>query len=287
MNQRIKIRLSLAVLLSLVFAVSVCSQKDAPAVIRDSATRPEKSIKVTYIANEGVLIESAQKRVLIDGLHRIYKDAYAYPPDELRSLLENARSPYDKIDLLLVSHIHGDHFHPKSVGLHLSNNPKTKLAASGQVISEIIKEFGEFDSINPQIQTVTHRWKTSSEFDFDGINVKFLGLRHANERFKRIENFGHLIQIGGKTILHIGDADMTGENFSTFGLRNENIDLAFIPFWFLMSEEGRLLVKNQIGPKHIVAVHVSPDGAKKVKEDLQKHNPEITVFTNILESASF
>src|ERR687891_2998557 len=50
--------------------------------------KPGSGITVTYIANEGVLISSSQKQVLIDGLHREYKPAYAFPPPELRESLE-------------------------------------------------------------------------------------------------------------------------------------------------------------------------------------------------------
>ena len=79
------------------------------------------SLIVTYIANEGVLISAGDKQVLIDGLHREYKPAYLFPPAELLSALEQARAPYNKINVVLVSHLHLDHFHPESVGLHLKN----------------------------------------------------------------------------------------------------------------------------------------------------------------------
>ena len=60
---------------------------------------------VTYIANEGVLISSGDQQVLIDGLHREYKPDYAFPPDALRKPLESASLPYDKIRLILVTHV--------------------------------------------------------------------------------------------------------------------------------------------------------------------------------------
>jgi L-ascorbate metabolism protein UlaG (beta-lactamase superfamily) len=71
-----------------------------------------------------------------------------------------------------------------------------------------------------------------------GIKIKFLGLRPSGERFKEIQNLGCVIEIGGKKILHIGDADMTAENFSLFNLSHEKIDVAFIPYWYLMSSDG-------------------------------------------------
>ena len=67
------------------------------------------TVEITYIANEGVLISSAGKQVLIDGLHREYERAYAFLPPPHREKIETAKAPFDQIDLLLVSHRHLDH----------------------------------------------------------------------------------------------------------------------------------------------------------------------------------
>jgi L-ascorbate metabolism protein UlaG (beta-lactamase superfamily) len=266
-----------------VLTSSLCGQANVENSVKENNPKDKSDIHITYIANEGVLIKVAGKRVLIDGLHRKYRDAYAFPPDDLRAELEGAKGVYGKIDLLLVSHLHGDHFHPQSVGLHLKNNPKSVLASSPQIIEGIKKDFGEFEKIKAQAKEIPHEWKKSSEKDFDGIKVKFLGLRHGSERFKWIENLGHLIEIGGKKFLHIGDADMTAENFSVYQLDKENIDVAILPYWFLLSEKGRNLVKTQFNPKKIVAVHISPNDAGEVSETLKKYYSDITVFTKILE----
>jgi L-ascorbate metabolism protein UlaG (beta-lactamase superfamily) len=270
--------------LLVVLTNTVCSQTKQAGIPK---TKSKAEIQITYIANEGVLIKTKNRQILIDGLHRKYKDAYAFPPDDLREKLEGALSPYNAIDLVLVSHLHGDHFHPLSVGEYLKNNPKSILASSAQVIGEIKKDFSEYKKIKPQIREISHEWKKSSAEIFDGIRVKFLGLRHANENYKWIQNFGHLIEADGKKFLHLGDADMTDENFSEFKLNKEKIDVAFIPYWFLLSQNGRDLVEKQFAPKHIIAIHVSPNEGAEVSENLKKHYSEITVFTKILETKDF
>ena len=247
----------------------------------------KKTVTVRYIANEGVLIASGGKQILVDGLHREYKRDYLFPPPEMRELLENARAPYDKINVLLVSHIHLDHFHPESIGLYLKNNPKTVFASSGQAVDEVAKKFADNEKIRSQIKPVTHEWKKSVDMNLDGVKIKFLGLHHAGERFKDIENFGHVIEVGGKKLLHIGDADMTAENFSVFNLSQEKIDIAFIPYWFLISPEGRAFVKEQFNPKQIIAVHIPPADAEEVIKQLKKDLPEAIVFTKILEERSY
>src|SRR5829696_3936051 len=124
------------------FAISACAQaKKAEPLKPDElskpiAVKPGASITVRYIANEGVLIATGDKQILIDGLHREYGPAYLFPPPEMQAVLENARAPYDKINFLLVSHVHLDHFHPQSIGLYLKSNPRSVFASSGQAIDE-------------------------------------------------------------------------------------------------------------------------------------------------------
>jgi L-ascorbate metabolism protein UlaG (beta-lactamase superfamily) len=251
------------------------------------AIRNGGSLTVRYIANEGVLIASGEKQVVIDGLHREYKPAYLFPPPEMQVVLENARAPYDKIGVLLVSHVHLDHFHPQSIGLYLKSNPRSVLASSGQAADEVAKNFPDYEKVRSQIRPVTYEWKKSSELNLDGVKIKFLGLRHTGERWSDIQNFGHLIEIGGKRLLHIGDADMTVENFSAFNLAQQNIDIAFIPYWFLTSEEGRKFVREQFNPKSIIAVHIPPAEAQDVVDQLRKDLPDATAFTKLLEERSF
>jgi len=270
-----------------ILATCVCSQPKKAEVVKQNETKEIADFTIRYIANQGVLIRAGDRQILIDSLHREYKPAYAFPPADLQNLLENAQKPYDKIDLLLASHIHLDHFHAESIGLHLKNNPSAIFASSEQAIAEIAKNFADYEKIKARIKPVAYEWKKPVEYNQAGIKVRFLGLRHANAQFVGIQNFGHLIEIGGKRLLHIGDADMTAENFSAFNLAKENIDVAFIPYWFLLSENGRKLVREQFNPKQIIAVHISPDEAEKIAEQLRKESPETVPFTRILEERSF
>ncbi len=275
------------------FTASACAQARKTEPIKpEDLTKPiaEKAgagVTVRYIANEGVLIAAAGKQILIDGLHREYKPDYLFPPPELRAILENARAPYDKINLLLVSHVHLDHFHPESIGLYLNRNPRAILATSEQAVAEVEANFTGYEKIRSQIKPVVHEWKKSASITQDGMKIKFLGLRHGGDRWKAMQNLGHVIEIGGKKLLHIGDADMTAENFISFNLAQEKIDIGLIPYWFLMSAEGRALVREQFNPAHIIAVHIPPAEAAQVIAQLKKDMPDAVAFTKILEERHF
>ncbi|HEX8249156.1 MAG TPA: MBL fold metallo-hydrolase [Pyrinomonadaceae bacterium] len=271
----------------LLAVTSVCSQSKKAQLPKRTESPAKLNLAVRYIANEGVLVSAGDKTILIDGLHREYKPAYLFPPADLLKSLETAEKPYDKIDLLLVSHVHLDHFHPQSIGLHMKNNPRAVLVSSEQVVGEVAGNFSDYEKIKSQIKPVAHEWKKTVELNHGGIKIKFLGLRHANRQHATIQNLGHLIEIDGKKLLHIGDADMTAENFAAFNLAQEKIDIAFIPYWFLLTMDGLDLVQKQFNPKYIVAVHISPGDAERISAQFREDLPDVVALTKVLEEKSF
>ena len=247
----------------------------------------QAKLNVTYIANEGVLISSGDKQVLIDGLHRKYTPDYAFPPEALLKSLESAQPPYDRLRLILVSHVHLDHFHPVSVGLHLQNNKAAILVSSDQIVDGVKKEFGAYAEIEPRIKRVAYEWRKGVALNISGIDLKVLSLRHGGPKFGWVQNLGYVVCLNGRKILLIGDADMTQENFSTFNLAQEGIDVAFIPYWFFLSSDGRSIVREQIRPKNVVAVHIPPAEAEEVSKQIKAVYPEAIMLTKILETKAF
>src|SRR5687767_163004 len=241
-------------------------------------------LEITYIANEGVLISAGDKQVLIDGLHREYQRDYAFLPTAQREKIENAQSPFDQIDLVLVSHLRLDHFHPESVGLHLQHNPNAVLLSSQQVVDGVERNFKDFQKIKSRVTAATPAWKERRAMKMAEVDFEILGLRHGTGRHASIQNLGHLIKLGGKKLLHVGDADTAIENFQDFNLDEEGIDIAFIPVWFLLYDDGRTIVREHIKPKQIIAVHISPSEATQASEQLKKDFPTAVAFTTLLRS---
>ncbi len=245
------------------------------------------SVEVRYIANEGVLISSKDKSVLIDGLHRQYGPDYAYLPDTEREKIETAQPPFEGIDLLLVSHMHGDHFHPESVGRYLVSSPSTVLASSQQVVDLVESKFVGYDKIKSRVTPITYKLKERKTINLGGIDVEFLGVGHGTGRHASIENLGHVFKLGGKTFLHIGDAEFTPEVFEALDLENRGIDIAFLPSWYLTATAGRSIIRDHIKPKHIIAVHVAPGAADKLRQQIAAEFPKADVFGTMLEKRFF
>ena len=279
-----------AVISTLYFTSPWASGTTAPIAAHEDANASSSqasSIEITYIANEGVLISAAGKQVLIDGLHREYQPAYAFLPPSERENIETAKPPFDKIDLILVSHMHLDHFHPESIGRHLHHNPRAALVSSQQVVDEIEKNFKDYQSIKARVTAATPQWKEKVAMKAAGIDFEVLRLRHGTGRHATIQNLGHIIKLGGKKLLHIGDADTAVENFEKFNLDEEGIDIAFLPFWFLLGPEEQALVREHIKPKQIIAVHISPDESDKTTAQIKQAFPNAVAFTTMLEKKPY
>jgi len=272
----------------ILISISACAQSPATQSLPTPTAHTSGTIKLTYVGNEGVLISDGTKAVLMDGLHRKYDDAYLNPPPEVLSAMETAKAPFDQVRVVLVSHVHGDHFSAESVALHLKNNPKAILVSDAQKIADIARQFPDHASVRNQTYEATPEWKERIIFERDGIKVTLLGMKHGSpDRHWWVKNLGHIIEIGGKKLVHFGDADTALENFASFNLAAEKIDIAFIPYWFLLTEDGRALVRETIAAKDNIAVHISPSNANADAANVKKLFPGVDAFTKMLEERSF
>lgn len=275
------------ILLVFALASTVCPQASPYRNVIVRGQNRASTIKVMYVGNEGVLVTHDGRSVLIDGLHREYGPDYLFPPPDLLSAMESAQPPFNSVRVVLVSHIHLDHFHPESVGLHLKNNPAATLLSSAQTALEVAKNYKDHESIRSQIREYTPEWKQKKHFDIYGINVTVLGLKHGSDRFWWVKNLGHLVEIGGKKLFQFGDADMTVENFAAFELPKEKIDVAFVPYWYFLSDAGRKLVREQIAAKTYVAVHIPPASADKEAERIRGLFSGLLTLTSIKQELEF
>jgi L-ascorbate metabolism protein UlaG (beta-lactamase superfamily) len=259
----------------------------APALIASMDSAGEKApLEITYIANEGLMISSGQSSLLIDGLYREGVKGYETVPPAQLEKLERAESPFDKVRLILVSHPHRDHFDAASVSRHLESNSKALLVSSPQV-TDALKQGGGYEKIKRQIETLLPEGLEKIRKSFGDIKVTFMRLRHGHARNYGLHNLGHIIEIGGKRLLHIGDAEALAENFEKLNLPDEGIDIALLPFWFMVDDAGRTIIDRHIKPKQIVALHIPPQESEKWAGEVRAAYPAAIIFAKQMEGKRF
>jgi L-ascorbate metabolism protein UlaG (beta-lactamase superfamily) len=89
------------------------------------------------------------------------------------------------------------------------------------------------------------------------LDVQLLNLHHG--RSQPTENLAVLVEIAGKRVLHIGDSEAEAAVFEKYGLAQDEIEVAFLPFWYLLDENHKRTVRELIKPRRIVVMHIEED----------------------------
>lgn len=248
--------------------------------ILGQSIQAQQDIQLTYIGNMGVLINDQKQSILIDGLHKKYQAYYQYPSNELvKKIIANKDFP--EITVLLQTHIHKDHFDPELVSQFLKNNTNAILIGPPQSKEAILKT-NSIKNSNQRLKTIDYKQQTKHILKHKSIQVTGFYLNHAGAaRHSQTENIGYLININGKKILHVGDTGWNEDLFEALDLEKEGIDVAILPNWLAMYEEGIEVINKYIQPQQIVATHISPFEKETVTKGIKKHFPNAVMFTEI------
>ncbi len=248
------------------------------------------SLDITYIANEGFMLESSSKKILIDALFNNRYNFYAAPSENIRKKIIEDEYPFDKIDIMFVTHMHGDHFNAPLVKDFLNQNPETQFISPKQV-SEILRSQANF---NIQLNELFLKIGESIDTVIKKIPMKIIRLVHVGDYSSNTENFCFLINLDGIKILHFGDATVNFDENKTYlenlDLKKEKIDILFLEY-FDNSEITRNYVMEIIRPKYIIYMHIPPTQIFSIIKDLNNINdsdfPETIIFKGSMEKMKF
>jgi L-ascorbate metabolism protein UlaG (beta-lactamase superfamily) len=285
-----KSKLWLVLFLTLFFLIS-CSAANSTEPVFAAA-----SVEITYLANEGFLIESSGKRVLVDALFRDGIKPYLTVPADLRDKLEKAQKPFDSIDLILASHFHADHYDGRAVAEYLSNNPNALFVSTNQAIEKMKAESANFASVQVRARGIYPKEGERHALTHRGINLQVLNVHHGRNR--PIENLGLIWEIAGKRFFHIGDSMANAADFKSYEVLKDKIDFAFLPYWYFMNDDYKKAVRESIQPRFIVLMHI-PDrstddefinkvgGWQKWFAEVKREFPNAVIFDKQMERKSF
>ncbi len=216
-----------------------------------------------YMANEGLMVEHGDIKILFDPLFRNDYGQHMLLPEEMEEALFAGAPPYDGINAVFISHHHGDHFSPIDMLRLLRAQPGIRLYAPNQAVIAMRSESSASDSgIYERVIAVSLEYKEAPvTLNMKGLLIEAVRIPHSGWPAGRldIENIVWRITLNDDTtVLHMGDADPNDVHFAQ-GPQYWNLNtphMAFPPYWFFSSTSGREILNNRIKAKRNVGVHV-------------------------------
>ena len=251
-------------------------------------------VKLFAIANEGFLIRSARQTVLVDALFRAtapYPDFFSQGPSEdvVRQMVMGEEI-FKQVDLALVTHSDGDHFHAGTAFEFLENHPETLLVGSIDVL-EALSAMEGFHAIADRVVAPARTHGSCERIEHRAIEITACFVWHSGGR--EVANNIYLVEMDGFRFLHEGDADRSPTTFAGLELPEKGLDLAFMHDWFVLNE-GRGVVTEILRPRAVVLMHHRWERAAETRqridslpEDVVSTLPPITVLEAELESVAF
>lgn len=257
-----------------------------------------KPCTITYIANEGFLIETINSKVLIDALFGGIRGNWCdQPEDSVSNLILKGIPPFDSIDLVLVSHKHSDHFNEQMAITFLTNNQSTVLMCPEQVNEVLKKNSGYFD-VADRIRYLESDKQFDTLLAVNKINIRVLRFNHGSfyetdsvtgEKYdlhRDVENFGYIIDADSFSMFHSGDGSFLDKShFESYHFGDLDFDIVFLDRTFLM-KEGQEILNSLIHTKNLIFMHIEP-GRGEYYTSIIKDVPGFFVFTKKMEKKQF
>jgi L-ascorbate metabolism protein UlaG (beta-lactamase superfamily) len=250
-----------------------------------------KDLQITYLANEGFLLKSPTRKVLIDALFTEGFNTFAVPKQETINDIIAAKPPFDQVDLFFLTHYHGDHCNSWLMNDYLTKNRSVPLVTSKPSIVFINGNCFNFILLKKQFREITPELNQSISQIINNIPVKVFGLKHLSfyrdsiDMEENMFNESFLFDLDGIKVFHSGD--IMKNAFEGYLEKNKNwtdsVDVAFIYYKLLDDLD---YVVTTLHPKYIVPIHIPPKQTEKWEikmEALKAKFPNIIFFKNSLD----
>lgn len=248
------------------------NNKEAFGLESEETTQTSSGARVRYLGNEALLITNKQTKVLFDPFfHNDYR-TYQLVPNNIRESIFAGKKPYNNVSAIFISHAHEDHFSVKDIVNYLRSFSSVKLFASKQAISQI-DDYGKANQIavdSSQLNSVALNYGDAAwQTKVGNLTIGAVRIPHAGWPGRaNIENLVFSVTLDeGVTIMHMGDADPDDQHYLPFKeyWQKQTIDINFPPYWFLYSAEGNDILKDIIGAKRNIGVHVPVNVPNQLK----------------------
>jgi L-ascorbate metabolism protein UlaG (beta-lactamase superfamily) len=250
--------------LALVLIFSLVSQV---ANSHDSHTSSAK-----YLGNAGILVQGEKTKLLFDPFFHKDFSIYQLVPEDIRQAIFQGLAPYDNVDYVFISHAHDDHFSAVDLLSYLKLQPQVAVIAPKQAIDKLtaLAEFSvDAKKLLPRLHAVALNYGDMAWSKMiNNTSVSAVRIPHAGWPSRAsVENLIFRVRLNdGTTVMHMGDADADDDHYLPHKShwQKQETNVAFPPYWFFYSAEGRDILNEIINAKQHIGVHVPVDVPKRL-----------------------
>jgi len=238
------------ILLSMSVATMACQASSARG---SRGTEEGTGLRLVHVANAGVLVTTASSSILFDALFHEPNPHYAAPTQEtLRAMVAGA-APFDGIDLVLVTHMHPDHFDAGDVDRFMVKNPQAALVAPADAVEDLQASAPGWSSYEDRVISLDLRPGEKATRTVGDIRVTAVRTLHSGA-LQTPMNLMYLVEMDGEVVFHEGDSNASLRPFETIVEDRPPIDLALVHYWFPFARAGRSALEI-LQPGFIGLVH--------------------------------
>ena len=215
-------------------------------------------LKITLIANEGILFQTPEITLLIDALHHDPLGVPDFSPvsEQLLRQIIHHESIFSSVDYLLFTHNHGDHFSPYFTKRYIECNRPRGL----------IVPYSDTEEYAALIQCAKKRRIPYYELNLPffekhcfslshHVELSVFRTNHASTIFTDTENYCFLLKVYGKNHLFLADADYDVSYLKTI-IGKTAIQTVYVNPLFINKSEGRQVLLEAVNPQNIIIYHL-------------------------------
>ncbi len=232
---------------------------NALRMIKELGARPGEAgrtgpLRLTFIANAGVLVSSDERKVLIDALFDKPNPEYRAPSPDVLEKIMAGEAPFDGIDLVLITHDHPDHFDATLAARYMERNSSPVLVAPADAVAEMREAAADWAAIEPRVVPLDLKVGEKAERDLKRIPITAFRTLHGKQDSPM--NIMYLLELDGRRVFHEGDSPGNVEEYRSFGLGGAPVDLALVHFWFPLDPNCARFLQEVLKPDHIALTHL-------------------------------
>jgi L-ascorbate metabolism protein UlaG (beta-lactamase superfamily) len=196
-------------------------------------------MKIRYVSNAGIILSIEGINIGIDCFCRDSSKLYQDIPLEIRQEM--------KIDVLIFTHEHEDHFCAEFVKEAWEENKELQIVGNTKVIETLADIHIPASNL--------HEAREKDELHLGKVRIQFLESIHEGEQYFDVQNISLLINKEEKHYVVPGDAMPSREFFDKINAWSGKIDCFFVPFPYVGLHSTRKLLEEYFDIKNIFVLH--------------------------------